>query len=91
MSQGKSVYTKLGSVMQNDKGHYVVLGDSRNKNPQYNFTVEYRVLNNEGQVVAEGANGFLSLFDPRKRPGITEEQAARIPESVVYELFQIKK
>lgn len=83
-------YVKIGTVMENEKGSYVILGDNRNPKEEYNYSVELRVLDSEGKVVHEMTNGFLSVFDPRNRPGISDEQRERIPAKLLYELVAVK-
>lgn len=90
MEQGKKKYTKVGAVLKGQKGSFVVLGNTKSRNEKYNYNVEIRVTDNSGNVITEQKNGILSVFDPRKRPGISEEDSARIPESVLYELFVIE-
>lgn len=79
-------YTKIGAVLNMGKGPFVVLGNEKEKNEAYRYNVEVRVTNLKGEKVAYSKNGTLSLFDPRKRKGITEEQAAKVPAVVQWEL-----
>jgi len=90
MSENKKVYVKLGAVLQGAKGPFIVLGNSKADKPQYNSTVDIKVTDGDGKVLVEGSNGLISLFDPRTRPGITEEQAAKISPSVLFELVIVK-
>ena len=83
----KSKMKKLGVVLKGDKGPFVILGDSKNKNPQYNYTVELTVKNAEGETVTSLTNPLLTLWDPRKRPGITEEQLGKINDKVRYDVM----
>lgn len=83
-------YIKLGAVLEGDKGPFIVLGNSKATDPKYNSTVALTVTDGDGNVLVEGNNGLISLFDPRKRPGITEEQANKIPAKVLYELVIVK-
>lgn len=85
----KKKYTKVGSVMDGQYGKFISLGNDRSKDPKYNYTVQIRVTDGEGKIV-QSKNGRLSMMDPRKRPGITEDQASKIPESLVSELFIIQ-
>lgn len=85
-------WTKIGTVMtkKGKSGKYVVLGDENNKNEQYRTTVEIRVKDASGKVVAQTKNGYLQITDPRNRKGITEEQAEKIPSFVEAELFFVE-
>jgi hypothetical protein len=83
-------YVKIGAVLDTGKGPFIVLGNSKSTDPKYVSTVNLQVLDGNGEVLVEGTNGAVSLFDPRRRPGISEEQAAKIPDTVVYELVIVK-
>ena len=82
-------YVKLGVIMKGEKGPYLILGNNKNKNADFNYSVEVRVVDNSGNKKAYTKNGILSLFNPRKRPGITEEQASRIPKSLEYDVMLV--
>lgn len=92
MAKGKGKFTKVGSILsKNGKpGSFVVLGDENNKNEQYRTTVEIRVKDSSGKVLAQTKNGFLTLLDPRNRPGISEEQSEKIPARLQAELFIVE-
>lgn len=91
MEGQKKKYTKVGAVLKGQKGNsFVVLGNTKSRNEKYNYNVEVRVTDSQGNAVTELRNGILSVFDPRKRPNITEEEAQRIPESVLFELFIVE-
>jgi hypothetical protein len=83
----KSSLQKVGAVLKNEKGSFIVLGNNRANKPEYNYDVEVRVTNGLGEVVAYQKNGIVNVFDPRKRPSITDEQRDRLPESLLFELF----
>lgn len=84
--QKKKKYTKVGTVLDGKWGKFITLGDEKNPKADYKFDVQIRVTKADGTIV-QVKNGSLKMMDPRKRPGITEEQAAKIPESIVSELF----
>lgn len=93
MEQGnKKKYTKVGAVLKGTKGDntFIVLGNTKSRNEKYNYNVEVRVTDNQGNVITQQKNGILSVFDPRKRPGLSEEDAKKIPDSVLFELFIIE-
>lgn len=84
-------YTKVGTVMskKDNTGVFVALGNDRAKNKKYQFFVELVVKDADGNQVATTRNGILSVQDPRKRPGITEEQLSKIPDNVKHELVLV--
>lgn len=91
MNNNKKKYIKVGTVMKKKDGtsNFLALGQSNPKNPKYNFTVEITIKDATGAVVGQTTNGILSIQNPRKRPGISEEQAARIPANILSEIFLI--
>lgn len=89
----KGKFTKVGAILSKQggkSGSFVVLGDENNKNEQYRTTVEIRVKDASGKVVAQTKNGFLTILNPRNRPGISEEQAEKIPARLEAELFIVE-
>lgn len=83
-------FTKVGSVQRkkDNSGSSVKLG-VYNKNPQFAQTVDIRVRDAQGNVVAGGTDVYLILQDPRNRPGITEEQRERIPSFIEQDLVLV--
>lgn len=59
-------YVKLGVVLQNDKGPFIILGSKNNNNAHYNYTVQLRVKDADGKVVATVENPLVSMFKPKK-------------------------
>lgn len=88
----KGRFVKVGAVLKKEGkvGSFIVLGDSQNKNEKYRTTVEVTVKDSSGKVLAKTENGFLTVLNPRLRPNITEEQAAKIPARLVSELFIVE-
>jgi hypothetical protein len=74
MADVKKKWTKVGEVRKGDKGNHYL-------------KVNVRVGGKEEASVTLKTGQNLALFDPRKRPGITEEQAAKIPAYVKYEVM----
>lgn len=72
---------KAGSVWKkkDGTGMYIALGDSRNKNPDFNYSVEVIVKNAKGEVVASQTDGFLTILDPRKSPKANLDALAKVP------------
>jgi hypothetical protein len=56
---------RVGTIFKGKKGPFVVLGN-RSKKPEYNYTVEFRVKDSNGNVVAKGQNPLLSMFKPKQ-------------------------
>lgn len=82
---------KIGSVNKKKDGNgtSIKLG-SPNKNPKYATTVEIIVRDSQGNVLARKKDGdYLTVRDPREREGITEEQAAKIPDFVLKDVVAI--
>jgi uncharacterized protein YxjI len=92
MAEGKAKFHKIGSVFKKkDKpGSYVALGNPNSKNEKYKTTVEITLKDAKGEKVVQLSNGFLTVLDPRKRRDITEEQASKIPEHLISELFIVE-
>lgn len=83
-------FTKVGTVqLKKDKsGESLKLG-VYNKNPKYAVNVDIRVRDSQGNTIAQGTDCYLMLQDPRERPGITEDQMAKIPEFILKELVLV--
>ena len=88
----KSTFTKVGAVLkkQGKPGVFVVLGNANAKKEEYRTEVEITVKDSKGKTIASSRNGFLTVLDPRKRKGITEEQAEKISDRLVSELFIVE-
>lgn len=86
---------KAGTVnMKKDKSGRTIKLGSYAKNPQYATTTQIIIRNSQGQVLADLTDPFLQIVDPRtvrNHDGTekTEEQAARIPEHILNELYVI--
>lgn len=68
----------LGKVMSKKapkQGLQIALGGDKYDK----LTVTLTVTDEQGNILAQVDNPYLQVQDPRKRPGITEEQAAKIP------------
>jgi hypothetical protein len=72
------IYTTVGALKEGQFGSYIELGQN-GKNEKYNYTVEVRVTKPDG-TKQTFKNPKVALFDPRKRPGIKDEELAKIPE-----------
>jgi len=78
-------WIKLGSIRKGKKGNnYVTLGTAKSKFEPVN--VEVTVTDLSGKVLAKVMNPNFNAQNPRKRNGITAEQAAKIPEYILAEL-----
>lgn len=80
-------FQKVGVVLRGDKGPFLVMGDSKAKSKNYQFEVELTVRDGNGKEVLRVKNPLLNMFDPRKRPGIKEEDAARLSDKLRYEVM----
>lgn len=59
---------QVGIVAKNDEGkRYIKLGNNKNKDPKYNYTVELRVLNNDGDLIVKKVNPSLSMWNPKTK------------------------
>lgn len=87
----KTKFHKVGQLlMKKDKsGEYMTLGRPNDK--KYAYSVAIKIFNANGEEVYLGQNPMIMIQDPRKRPGITEEQAAKIPDFVVADLVIVDK
>lgn len=84
-------WVKIGQVVKKkDKdGTVIRLGDTRNS--KYSYSVDIRVTDSTGEVVYESNNPFVQVQDPRNRKGITEEQASKIPDFILFDLFVVEE
>lgn len=87
-----AIWHKVGAVIKkaNGKGVCVITGNSKAKDPKYQFSVEVTIKDAEGKVVTKASNPLFTVSDPRKRPGIKDEDMAKIPASLVSELFFVE-
>ena len=92
MSEPKSKWHKIGAVVKkkNGKGVCIITGNANAKDPKYQFNVQLTITDAQGNKVASVKNGLLTVSDPRKRPGIKDEDLAKIPASLVSELFFVE-
>lgn len=88
----KKKYTKVGAVLKGNKpgSSFIVLGNERANQPKYQTFVDMRVCTGDNQVLIETTNPAINVFDPRTRPGITDEERNRIPDNILFELFIIE-
>jgi hypothetical protein len=88
----KSKFLRIGAVVKkrNGKGVVVALGNAQAKNEKYRTTVEVTLKDASGKTIAKTTNGFLSVFNPRQRPGITDAEIEKIPDALVSELFLVQ-
>ena len=91
MEKKVNKYVKVGNVIKTKKGNFTLaLGNNRAKDDKWNYSVEFTVKDAKGNVVYQQTDGFLNLFDPRKRPNASEEEVARIPETLKFEVTAIR-
>ena len=83
----KPTYVRLGSVLRKkDKnGSFIVTGNTYGEE-KYHYTVELTVKDSRGKVIAQATNPLISVQDPRKKPGLSEEQVEKIPQALMAEL-----
>jgi hypothetical protein len=84
-------WIKLGAVKaskpkdgKSSGGMYIQLGTPKSKYEPVN--VKLVITDLKGNVLREVENPNLTVQDPRKRNGITDEQKAKIPEYVKAEI-----
>jgi hypothetical protein len=80
---------KLGMLMTNKNGKKTIkLGSQQEgEKAKYNYTVQLRVLNANGEVVHKVENPWVSLIKPKVR---TNAEGEVIPTKVEYELQVFK-
>lgn len=60
----KKKSVKLGQVLKGKHGEYIKLGNVKNKDPKYNYTVQVRVLDSDGQIVYKCENPNVGMYKP---------------------------
>lgn len=83
-------FTKVGTLqLKKDRSGQTVKLGVYNKNDKFKTSTDIRVKDAEGNVVAGGTDSYLIVQDPRNRPGITPEQASRIPDFILGDLVLV--
>lgn len=96
MENKKKKLTKIGSLwagmrtFTQDDGSQIsknmvsiALGQSKNKDPKYNTTVEIIVRDSEGKVIHQQTDGFLNLLDPRD----VSKTPEKVPAGLKYDVL----
>jgi|ERR1035437_1609282 hypothetical protein len=65
----------------------IKLGQDQNTDPKYNLSVELVVKNSAGEVVAHQTDGWVTLKDPRFSDFLTDEQKAKIPKTLQFDVL----
>lgn len=88
----KATFHKVGAVFKKKAkpGVVVTLGNSQAKSEKYRTSVEVTLFDAQGKKITSIKDGFLTVLDPRKRAGITEEQLGKIPQNLISELFIVE-
>lgn len=78
----------LGAIQtKKDKtGQTVRLGNPNAKNEKYRYTVQIRVLDNQGNVIAKAENPYVQIKDPRKSTAPNFD-VNKVPDYIVSELL----
>lgn len=81
---------KVGVVQSKKSGDGVTIRlGNYSKNEKYATTTEVIVRDHAGNILASVKEGYLQVVNPRQREGLTEEQAAKIPDYIKSELFVV--
>lgn len=67
MQETKKKSVKFGQIKKGKFGSYISLGNAKNKDPKYNYTVMVKVLNNEGVEVYKGKNPSVRMLEPNEK------------------------
>lgn len=90
MQTSKKKYIKLGAVLDNGKGPFLVLGDTKSNNEKYRFDVQIQVRNSKGEVVTKVVNPLISFFDPRKSKQQEGKEPRQVSEKLRFEAFVVE-
>ena len=84
-----SKFHRVGTQMKKkDKtGSFICLGNPNGK--KYAYAVDIRLRDASGNVVFQGENVILNLFDPRKNPNVKDK--SKIPENIEFEVIVIEQ
>lgn len=55
---------KIGTIFTHDNKKKCRLGQSNPQKPEYDYTVQIRVLNSKGEIVAKATNPWVNLNTP---------------------------
>lgn len=67
MSGKKTQQVGMLTVDKNGKER-IQLGNVKNQDPKYNYTVQVRILDAAGNVIVTKTNPSITLWDPKKGP-----------------------
>jgi hypothetical protein len=81
---------RLGKVLKGEYGPFIALGRNDSGDEKYHYDVEITVKDKAGNVLVKQVNGFIGMYNPRKSDFLTEEQKAKLPENLQFELSIIK-
>lgn len=58
---------KIGTIFNHDNKKKMKLGNQNPQKPEFDYTVQVRVLNSKGEVVAKATNPWVNLSDPHPK------------------------
>lgn len=81
--------SKIGAVWasKKDPNKFSIKLGQESDNAKYNLSVEVIVKDGSGKVVAQQKDGFLTLKDPRQGTFLSDEQKAKIPATLQFDLL----
>lgn len=78
---------RIGQIVKNKdkKGNEfqsIKLGQTKNKDPKFNFTVQVRILDSEGNKVWSGENPYINLYEPHENAPdfVVHDLSVKLPE-----------
>lgn len=76
------IWEAKDSTEENPK-YYMKLGNDRNKDPKYNISVEVIVRDNEGNLLTQSKDAFLTIADPRR----SQYSKGTEPKNLLFEVL----
>lgn len=82
MNQTKWKKHKLGVVLDGKYGKIAILGNQKNKDPKYNYTVKLAVFDAQGKKVAQFDNPIIKMKTPTLPEGVKSKVEFELSISV---------
>ena len=88
MSEVKAKTVRLGTILQTDaeKGPFMILGNNKNKDPKYDYTVQIRVLQGSPKTPEEFKKATVLYSGTNPLVYMNKPRGENVPKIVKHEL-----